>query len=196
MNTPALLIAPLPLAFRPSRSTSSWTLRVKLARVAWALFSPLFWPIWGRFGSRPRIWALRLFGARIGTSCLVCGGVKVWMPWNLLMGDGSTLGPGVEVYNFARISIGQETTISQYAYLCSATHDYTLPDMPLRMFPINIGSGAWVCARAFIGPRVNIGDGTVIGAASVVTNDMPSWMVCAGNPCRQLKPRILQETQS
>jgi putative colanic acid biosynthesis acetyltransferase WcaF len=184
-----------PLPFRPSRTASGWSLRIKFARVAWALFSPLFWPLWGRYASGARIWALRLFGARIGASCLVCGGVSVWMPWNLTMGDGSTLGPSVEVYNFARITIGQETTISQYSYLCSATHDYTLPDMPLRMHPITIGSGAWVCARSFIGPRVIIGDGTVIGAGSVVTRDMPPWTVCAGNPCRQLKPRVLQELQ-
>jgi putative colanic acid biosynthesis acetyltransferase WcaF len=193
MHTPATLPPPFTLATRPARPASGWSLRIKIARVAWAMFSPLFWAIWGRFGSGPRIWALRLFGARIGSSCLICGGVSVWMPWNLIMGDGSTLGPDVEVYNFARISIGQETTISQYSYLCSATHDYTLAAMPLQMFPITIGSGAWVCAGSFVGPRVSIGDGTVIGARSVVTKDMPSWTVCAGNPCRPLKPRILQE---
>ena len=41
-------------------SASIWPLKVKLARVAWSLFSPLFWRVWGRFASAPRIWALRL----------------------------------------------------------------------------------------------------------------------------------------
>jgi putative colanic acid biosynthesis acetyltransferase WcaF len=172
---------------------SVWPLKVKLARVLWAFSAPLFWSGWGRFGSSPRIWALRLFGATIGRGCLVCGGVTVWMPWNLAMGDASTLGPGVEVYNFAPIAIGDQTTISQYTYLCSASHDHTLPHLPLVMFPITIGRGAWVCARAFVGPGTTIGDGAVIGACAVVTRDMPAWTVCAGNPCKALKPRILKD---
>ena len=179
-----------------TKPVSCWSFRIKLARVAWGLFSPLFWSAWGRLGSGPRTWALRLFGARIGSSSLICGGVTVWMPWNLVMGDACTLGSGVEVYNFALISIGDRTTISQYTYLCSATHDYTLPHMPLIMFPITIGTDVWVCARSFVGPRVSIGDGAVIGACSVVTRAMPAWTVCAGNPCRTIKIREMKEQTS
>ena len=185
MNTHALMID-------TTKTVSCWSIKIKLARVAWGFFSPLFWSCWGRLGSRPRVWALRLFGAKIGSPSLVCGGVRVWMPWNLVMGNACSLGSGVEVYNFARITIGDQTTISQYSYLCSGTHDYTLPHMPLIMFPITIGKGVWVCARSFIGPKVRIGDMTVIGACSVVTKDMPSWTVCAGNPCQPIKPRIMQ----
>jgi len=193
MQSSTMTVPALPI--ETTTSVSVWSLRIKLARVAWGLFSPLFWTLWGRLGSWPRIWALRLFGARIAPSCLICGGVRVWMPWNLTMGEGSTLGPEVEVYNFAPITIGQRTTISQYVYLCSATHDYTRLDMPLVMFPVSIGAGAWVCARSFVGPRVTIGEGTVIGACSVVVRDMPSWSVCAGNPCRVIKSRVMQGVQ-
>jgi putative colanic acid biosynthesis acetyltransferase WcaF len=191
MNNPT--ITAIPCRIDTTRSVSAWPLRSKLARVLWGLFSPLFWSCWGRLGSGARVGALRLFGARIGTPSLVCGGVKVWMPWNLEMGDACTLGSGVEVYNFARIAIGDQTTISQYTFLCSASHDFTHPHMPLTMHPISIGRDAWICARAFVGPGVRIGDGVVVGACSVVTRDMPDWTVCAGNPCRPLKPRVLQE---
>jgi len=176
-----------------TKCRSPWSTKVKLARLVWSAFSPLFWSFWGRRGSTLRVAALRLFGAKIGSPSLVCGGVKVWMPWNLVMGNACSLGVGVEVYNFAPISIDDQTTVSQYSYLCSASHDYTHPHMTLIMFPISIGKGVWICAGSFIGPKVVLGDGCVIGACSVVTKSMPEWTVCAGNPCRPLKPRIMQE---
>ncbi len=136
-----------------------------------------------------RIALLRLFGARIGEACLVCGGAKIWEPWNLQVGSRSVIGPDAEIYNLARITIGSNATVSQGAYLCSASHDYTDPAFRLFSKPITIGDGAWVAAKAFVAPGVSIGDGTVIGACSVVTKDMPAWTICAGNPCKPLKPR-------
>ena len=64
--------------------------------------------------------------------------------------------------------------------------------MPLVWKPIRIGSECWIAAGVFVGPGVTVGDGTVVGARAVVTKDMPPWTVCAGNPCKPLKPRILQ----
>ena len=108
------------------------------------------------------------------------------------MGFRAVFGTGAEIYNLAKITIGSNAGISQNAYLCSASHDYTDRSFPLFSKPISIGDGAWVASKAFIGPGVSIGEGTVIGACSVVTKDMPAWMVCAGNPCKPLKPRIMQ----
>jgi putative colanic acid biosynthesis acetyltransferase WcaF len=52
-----------------------------------------------------------------------------------------------------------------------------------------IGENAWLAAEVFVGPGVSIGELAVIGARSVVTSDQPARMVCAGQPCRPLKPR-------
>ena len=92
-----------------------------------------------------------------------------------------------------KIVIGVKAVISQDVHLIAGSHDYTRvdlqPELPLITRPIEIGSQAWVCAQAFVLPGVSIGEGAVIGARSVVTRDQPAWMVCAGNPCRPLKPR-------
>ena len=40
-------------------------------------------------------------------------------------------------------------------------------------------------------PGVTIGNGAVIAARSVVTKDMPEWMVCGGMPCKPLKERVM-----
>jgi putative colanic acid biosynthesis acetyltransferase WcaF len=122
-------------------------------------------------------------------------GVTVWMPWNLEMDSCSVLGRRVEIYNFAKIVIGQQTVISQDVYLCTASHDYEHPHMPLTCEPIFIGAQSWIASGAFVGPGVHIGNGAVIGARSVVTKDMPEWMVCAGNPCQPLKRRIVKHNK-
>lgn len=168
-------------------------LRVKLLRALWGCFQLPYLPHTPKLLSPLRILLLRLFGARIGRHCTICGGVKVWVPWNLRMGNASSIGFNTEVYNFAPIEIGDNTVVSQRSYLCAASHDYTHPHHPLTTAPIHIGSQAWLAAGVFVGPGIAIGEGSVIGACSVVTRSMPAWMVCAGNPCRPIKPRILRD---
>jgi putative colanic acid biosynthesis acetyltransferase WcaF len=139
-----------------------------------------------------RIFLLRLFGAKIGPDCQIDCGVKIWIPWNLTMGRRSAIGFNAEIYNFAPVEIGDHVVLSQRSYVCTSTHSYTHPHFPLVSAPIAIHSQAWVAAGVFLAPGVTIGEGAVIGACSVVTKFMPPWMVCAGNPCRPIKPRVVK----
>ena len=52
---------------------------------------------------------------------------------------------------------------------------------------VTIGNNVWVGGNVVICPGVTIGDNAVIGAGSVVTKDIPSWTVAAGNPCRVIR---------
>lgn len=54
--------------------------------------------------------------------------------------------------------------------------------------PITVGDDVWFGGHVSVLPGVNIGSRTVIGAGSVVTRDIPSGVVAAGNPCRVLRP--------
>src|SRR5690606_351374 len=110
-------------------------------------------------------------------------GAKIWAPWNLDLGDECGIANDVMLYSQGKISVGYRGIISQGTNLCTGTHDYTKEGHPLITKPIYIGDYAWIAAEAFIHPGISIGDGCVIGARSVVTRDMPNWMVCAGNPC-------------
>jgi len=85
--------------------------------------------------------------------------------------------------------MGSHSTVSQYTYLCTASHDYTDPTMPLTSAPIVIGDGVWIAADVFIGPGVAIGDGAVIGARSSVYRNIGPWTVVAGNPAMFIKKR-------
>jgi putative colanic acid biosynthesis acetyltransferase WcaF len=79
--------------------------------------------------------------------------------------------------------------VSQYSYLCTASHDIDAPDMPLVTAPILIGDGAWITADVFIGPGVTIGEGAVVGVRSTVLDDVEPWTIVVGHPARFLRRR-------
>lgn len=137
-----------------------------------------------------RNFLLRLFGAKIGSQVQIYPCVRIEYPWNLEIDDYASIGRDACIYNLGMIKIEKLATISQRAHLCGGTHDYRLKNFPLVTMPITVKEGAWIAADAFIGPGITIGQYAVIGARSVVTKDMPEGMICAGNPCRAIKPRI------
>jgi putative colanic acid biosynthesis acetyltransferase WcaF len=139
-----------------------------------------------------RNFLLRCFGASIGKGAHVYPSAKVWAPWNLQMGEHSCLASDVDCYCVAPVDLGDHATVSQYSYLCAATHDYQDPDHRLVPGPIRIGAGAWLGADVFVGPDVTIGQGAVVGARASVFKDIPAWTVAVGNPARPLKPRVLR----
>ena len=132
---------------------------------------------------------LRFFGANLAKGALVYPSVNVWLPSNLTLGEGSTLGPNVTVYNQARITIGGNVIVSQNAHLCASTHDYNDPLHPLILSPVTINDNVWICDGAFIGPNVLLSEGCVVGARAVVMKSTKAWGVYAGNPAKLLKMR-------
>jgi putative colanic acid biosynthesis acetyltransferase WcaF len=178
------LLNPRDPAVQPSFSVGN-----RVRRTIWNLtYAILFRP-----SPRPlhawRAFLLRLFGAQIGRGCHVYPKVRIWAPWNLVVEDLAGVADDVTLYSMGKITLGERCVVSQGAHLCAGTHDYNDPSFRLIALPIVIGSKAWICAEAFVGPGVTVGEGAVIGARSVVIKDAPPWMVCAGNPCRPIKRR-------
>ena len=124
------------------------------------------------------------FGAKIGHWSNVMLGVKIRDPRNLEIGAFTSVARGVNFYNAAKITIGENCVISQRAFFCTATHDFRQKEFPLVCKPITVGNGVWIAMDAFILPGVTIGDGAAVGARSVVAKDVPSGAVVAGNPAR------------
>ena len=140
-----------------------------------------------------RTWLLRLFGADVHPTAHFRGTVRVHHPWLLRVGRYSSLGENVEVYNLGPVVIGEQTSISQNVHLCAGTHDYKSPSMALIRSPITIGSGVWVCADAFIGPGVRVGDNSVVAARAVVVGDVDAGVIVGGNPARMVKQRPMPD---
>lgn len=161
----------------------------RLMRVLWRAVwivayrpSPRWFHAWRRF-------LLRSFGAKIDHGAFPYPSVRIWAPWNLEMREGSCLGPDVDCYCVDKVVLGEWATVSQYSFLCTATHDYRNPRMPLVTGPITIGDRAWVAADVFVGHGVTIGEGAVVGARSCVYRDVASWTVVGGNPAKPIGNR-------
>lgn len=162
-----------------------------MERWIWALVqSTLF-----RWSPRPfhrwRAWLLKLFGADIGdtSKVVVFPTSQISYPDRLVLEDRAMIGPHVRIYNLGRVTLRYGANISQHSHLCAGTHDFNEWSMPLVTAPIEIGPNAWLAADVFVGPGVTVGELAVVGARSVVVKDLPPQHVCAGNPCRALKPR-------
>jgi putative colanic acid biosynthesis acetyltransferase WcaF len=110
----------------------------------------------------------------------------------MILGDYVALGPQVRFYNVDKIIIGKKVAISQYAHLCSASHDIHKDGSPLITSPILIDSFAWVASDAYIGPGVTIGEGAVVAARGVVVKNIEPWTVVGGNPAIFIKKREIK----
>lgn len=157
--------------------------------VVWGLLAR---PLPRSVGSGWKRWLLRLFGAQIASTAIVYSSAKVYYPANLTMEAYSCLASDVDCYNVAPITIGANSTVSQGAYLCTASHDISDPLNPLITAPIVIEDQAWVAAGAFVGMGVTIGQGAVIGARAALFKSVEPWTVVGGNPAKFLKKRILK----
>ncbi len=168
---------------------SAHPLSNKIKRVLWGIvWYTLFWPT-PKICFRWRNFLLRCFGAKIGRGVHVYPRVKIWLPENLELGNDSCLANDVDCYNVDKITVKANSTVTQYSYLCTTSHDITKRDMPLITAPIVIEDQVWVAAGAFIGMGVTIGQGAVVGARACVFKDVEPWTVVGGNPAKFIKKR-------
>ena len=163
----------------------------KLARALWNVVWALFFRTTPRGNLfRPwRIFLLKCFGAKVKWSSNVLPSCRIWQPWKLEMGEYTCLSQNVDCYSADWIRIGDQATVSQDAFLCTASHDISNVNMELTTAPIEIGPQSWICARAVVLPGVKVGEGGVVGCAAVVAKDVDPWTVVGGNPAKFLNVR-------
>lgn len=125
-------------------------------------------------------------------------GERVWMEPNFTCEFGKNITIGNDVYiNFGctlldcgQIIIGDHTLLGPNVSAYSANHSLDATERmagALIPQPITIGNRVWIGGSCIILSGVTIGDDAVVGAGSVVTHDIPSGVVAAGNPCRVIR---------
>lgn len=105
---------------------------------------------------------------RIGANCHLNGegGIQIH--------EGSILGPGVTILSSSH-SYDQE--------------DYIPYGFSDHLRPVLVGKGCWIGANAMIVPGVKLGDGVVVAMGAVVSRNVPSGAIVAGNPAIVVKMR-------
>ena len=148
-----------------------------------ALFFLSAWP----WPSAWRVALLRAFGAKIGDRAVIRSRVNVTFPWRLTIGNDVWLGEETLLLTLAPILIEDDVCISQRAFLCTGSHDFRQSHFPLVTKPITIRRSCWIAAQAFVAPGVEIGEGSLVGAGSIVLASLPPHSRVCGNPAVQIK---------
>ncbi len=137
---------------------------------------------------------LRMTGARVGRRVIFYPGVWLEAGPLLAIGDDVDLALGVVVTAGGGVSIGDRTLVGYRTQILSSNH--VVPPRGVRIFgagherkPVVIGRDVWIGANVVVLPGVEIGEGAVVAASSVVTRSVPAYAIVAGNPARVIRQR-------
>ncbi|MCR4590377.1 MAG: sugar O-acetyltransferase [Lachnospiraceae bacterium] len=134
---------------------------------------------------------MREIFAEVGDGCIVETPINAnWGCKHVHLGKGIYINSNVTFVDDEHIYIGDYSMISPSVVFATAGHPI-LPILRENLYaynlPIHIGRNVWIGTHVSIMPGVTIGDNTVVGAGSVVTNDLPDNVVAFGVPCRVVR---------
>jgi maltose O-acetyltransferase len=110
--------------------------------------------------------------------------------YHISVGARTFINYGAVVLDGAKVMIGDDVQVGPSVQLLTALHPLDANDRRRGVetaAPVTIGDGAWLAAGVIVLPGVSIGADVVVGAGSVVTNDLPPGHLCFGNPCRVIR---------
>ena len=174
--------------FQPVQTTP-YNFSLKLKIYLWKFVNKTIFRIIPNQIRKPRIFLLRLFGAKISGNVFIHRNCNIDHPWNLIMGDLSSIGEYAWIYCLDKIIIGKKCTIGKDCKLITGSHDITDLKFKLITQPIIIHDGSWVTTGVTIVPGITIGEFSVIGVGSVLTKNTQPFDVVAGNPAKFIKKR-------
>jgi len=148
------------------------------------------WPIQGNV-----LEALRAGRLEVGAGTLFEPNVWLTAPGDarIRIGAGSFLNLGVMVASVASVEIGDHCMLANGCFVTDGSHRFDDREMPVpwqgftTKGPTRIGDNVWCGANVVVTTGVTVGERCVIGANSVVTEDIPPFSIAAGSPARVLK---------
>ena len=125
----------------------------------------------------------------MGKSSNILMGVR-FLANNITIGSNSIINYGCLLDSRGSyIKIGNNVDISPYVHIWTMYHDPDSNNYNVIKKPVIIEDYAWIATGALILPGVRIGKGAIIAAGSVVTKDVGSMEIVAGNPAKKIRMR-------
>ena len=178
--------------FRLSESSRlRWLPQRQIFFLRQRLFSALsFLLLDNRVSGRVRAWLLRLNGASVGRRSCVRGGLVIQESFRLVMGDDVFINAHCCFDLSAPVTLGDRVRIAYQVTFVTGGHEigpHSHRSGPHRPAPIRVGDGVWIGARVVLLPGVTLGDGSVVAAGAVVTEDVAPDTLVAGVPARPVR---------
>lgn len=110
--------------------------------------------------------------------------------YNIELGKDFYANYNLTILDCAKVTIGNKVLIGPNVGIYTAGHPMHVVDRNQDYefaSPISIGDNVWIGGHVVINPGVTIGNNSVIGSGSVVTKNIPSNVVAAGNPCKVIR---------
>ena len=159
----------------------------RLKEVLWWICRGVLFGTWFPVPSGIKVAVLRWFGAQVGQGVVIRSRVNITMPWRLRIGDYVWIGDEVMILSVAEVTIGSHSCLSQRAFLCAGSHDFTKESFDLVTGSIEVGESCWVGAQAFVAPGVVMRKASQCLAGAVVVKDVKEGQVVGGVPAKVLR---------
>jgi putative colanic acid biosynthesis acetyltransferase WcaF len=159
----------------------------RLKEVLWWLVRSVLFMTSFPVPSALKVKALRLFGSRVGHGVVIRSRVNITFPWRFSCGDHVWIGDEVLILSLDQVTIGSHVCISQRAFLCTGSHDHRVESFDLMTKAIQVEDSCWIGAQVFVGPGVQLGQGSVVAAGAVLVRNVEAGTVVGGNPARPLR---------
>jgi acetyltransferase-like isoleucine patch superfamily enzyme len=105
----------------------------------------------------------------------------------LEIGDDVFVNQGTTVHASQYVRIGSHVRVGDVCAIYDTSFHEVDPGEGVEVAPVAIGDNVWLARGVVVLPGATIGEGTVVGANSVVAGDIPPWVVAAGQPARVLR---------
>jgi len=158
-------------------------------RFLWMITSSVFFAGGWCLLSFPKVWLLRMFGAKVGKGVVIKPRVLIKYPWMLNIGNHVWIGERVWIENHTDTVIGDNCCLSQGAMLLCGNHDYKKSSFDLIIGKIILEEGVWIGAHAVVCPGVTCRSHAVLSVNSVATSHMEAYCVYQGNPAQKVRER-------
>lgn len=129
---------------------------------------------------------LRCMGIQYGRHVYCGPELYIRSPGNLDLGDRCSLGYSTKIWNYSPVVLGEDFMAAAGLVINTGSHNEATME-PFSL-PITIGKRVWCGLNVTILAGVTIGDDVVIGAGSIVKDNIPSGVIVAGVPARVIRP--------